>query len=84
MARTARFGFLVAALGVGHFVAPKQFASIVKPVFPADTDAWVLRNGVMESAIGTSMMVPKLRKLGVVGLLGYIGWLGYRAVDPQG
>jgi hypothetical protein len=51
--------------------------------FPDDTDEWVLRDGASEVVIGLALMVPKLRKAGVLALAGYAGWLGYNVANAQ-
>lgn len=78
---TGKLGFLVAATGAAHFVAPEAFESVTKAAFPDDTAAWVLRNGATETAIGLAMMLKPTRKLGVLALFGYGGWLGYNAAS---
>ncbi|WP_375484178.1 hypothetical protein [uncultured Jatrophihabitans sp.] len=80
---TGRVGFVVAATGAAHFVAPEAFASITEAAFPDDTATWVLRNGATETAVGLAMMAPPTRKLGVAALLGYVGWLGYRVANAS-
>jgi len=80
---TGKLGFLVAATGAAHFVAPDVFEDVTKMAFPQDTAEWVKRNGATESAIGVAMMLKPTRKLGVLGLLGYVGWLGFNAANAQ-
>ena len=80
---TGKLGFVIAATGAAHFAAPEAFAGITKSAFPEDTDAWVLRNGATETAVGLAMMLPPTRKLGVAALLGYLGWLGYNAANAR-
>lgn len=78
-----KVGVLVAAVGAAHFAAPDAFEEVTKMAFPNDTQEWIKRNGATEVAIGTAMVLPLTRKLGVLGLLGYGGWLGYNAVNAQ-
>ena len=80
---TGKLGFLVAATGAAHFVAPDAFEDVTKMAFPQDTSEWVKRNGATESAIGVAMMLKPTRKLGVLGLLGYVGWLGFNAANAK-
>ncbi|HEV7204972.1 MAG TPA: hypothetical protein VGN18_10195 [Jatrophihabitans sp.] len=81
MALLGKFGFVVAAVGAAHFVVPEAFEEITAAAFPQDTQDWIQRNGITEVAVGTALMVPPTRKLGVLGLLGYAGWLGYNAAN---
>lgn len=74
-----KVGLILAATGAAHLVKPEAFESITKAAFPDDTAAWIKRNGATEFAIGTALVVPKLRKVGVLGLLAYVGFLGSRA-----
>lgn len=78
-----KVGVLVAAVGAAHFVVPDAFEEVTKLAFPKDTQEWITRNGICEVAIGTAMVLPLTRKLGVLGLLGYGGWLGYNAANAQ-
>ena len=80
---TGTLGFVIAATGAAHFVAPEAFAGITKAAFPEDTATWVLRNGATETAVGLAMMAPPTRKLGVAALAGYLGWLGYNAANAE-
>jgi uncharacterized membrane protein len=80
---TGKIGFLVAAVGAAHFAAPDKFEELTRVAFPVDTKNWVVRNGAIEIAIGSAMMIKPTRKLGVLALLGYAGWLGYNAANAQ-
>ena len=70
-------GIGIAATGIAHFIAPGAFKAITEPAFPQDTDKWIVRNGVSETAIGTAIALPSTRKLGFLGLAAYVGWLGF-------
>lgn len=80
---SGKVGFVLAATGVAHFVAPDVFTDVTKLAFPNDTADWVQRNGATETAIGLALMTPFLKKAGKVSLVGYLGWLGYNAVNAQ-
>ena len=80
---TGKLGFVLTAIGAAHFAAPDVFAQITKPVFPENTQDWVVRNGVTESAIGAAMMLKPTRKLGLFALLGHAVWLGYNAANAK-
>jgi uncharacterized membrane protein len=70
-------GFLIALTGIAHFIAPQYFKDLTKVAFPEDTDDWILRNGAIETAVGTSIALKPTRKLGFVGLGAYVGWLAF-------
>lgn len=73
-------GVSLTASGLAHFVAPRPFEFISKPVFPEDTEKWVRINGASETAIGLAMLERRTRVLGVIGSLVYVVYLGDRAV----
>ncbi len=83
MALTGKLGLLIAGIGAAHFAAPEAFVDMTKMAYPTDTDKWVLRDGASEVVIGTAMMLPLTRKLGVLGLLGYTGWIGYNVAQAN-
>jgi uncharacterized membrane protein len=83
MTLIGKLGLLVAGVGAAHFVVPEAFEDVTKVAFPDDTDEWVLRDGASEVVIGLALMVPKLRKAGVLALAGYAGWLGYNVANAQ-
>ena len=70
-------GLLIALTGIAHFIAPQYFKDITKVAFPEDTDDWIMRNGAIETALGTSIACSKTRKLGFLGLGAYAGWLAF-------
>ncbi|MEC4616367.1 MULTISPECIES: GNAT family protein [Tsukamurella] len=74
-------GVLLAASGAAHFVAPRPFVFISKPMFPDDTEKWVRRNGAAEAGIGLALIRKETRPIGFVGLIAYVVYLGDRAVS---
>lgn len=73
-------GVMLASSGFAHFVAPRSFGAISKPVFPDDTGKWVKINGASEAAIGLALMRRQTRVVGIVSSLVYVAYLGDRAV----
>lgn len=73
-------GVVLAASGLAHFVAPRPFIFISKPMFPDDTEKWVQRNGAAETAIGLALISKPTRAAGFVGLIVYGVYLGDRLV----
>lgn len=73
-------GLLIALTGIAHFVAPQYFKDLTKVAFPEDTDDWIMRNGAIETAVGTAIALQKTRKLGFLGLGAYAGWLAFNGV----
>jgi uncharacterized membrane protein len=70
-------GFLIALTGIAHFIAPQYFKDLTKVAFPENTDDWIVRNGAIETAVGTTIALQKTRKLGFLGLGVYVGWLAF-------
>lgn len=70
------FGVASATSGLAHFVAPRPFAAISKPLFPEDTAKWVKVNGASEAIVGLALINRRTRAFGVVGLLVYGVHLG--------
>lgn len=80
MADLRSAGVALAVTGLAHFVAPKPFELITKPLFPQNTGDWVQRNGVTELSLGAAIAVPQTRKVGLAGLAVYVAWLARRGV----
>lgn len=70
----------LASAGLSHFVAPRLFGWISRPVFPEDTGKWVKVNGAAETGIGLALLDRRTRLAGVAGALVYVAYLGERAV----
>ncbi|NLG56008.1 MAG: hypothetical protein GX542_10255 [Rhodococcus sp.] len=50
--------------GVLHFLAPKFYDAIVPRSLPGEPRTYTYASGVAEFAIGTSLLVPRTRRLG--------------------
>ena len=59
-----RTAAMLIGIGVGHFVAPKQFDSIVPAELPGDARFYTYASGVAEVGIGTMLLVPRTRRAG--------------------
>ena len=70
-------GITIALTGIAHFIAPQYFRDITKAAFPEDTDAWIKKNGAIETAIGSAIVLKSTRKIGLGGLSAYAGWLAF-------
>ncbi|MET9953873.1 hypothetical protein ABZ135_20290 [Streptomyces sp. NPDC006339] len=53
---------LMASAGVAHFVAPKQFDSIVPRSLPGSPRAWTAASGVAELALAAGLALPATRR----------------------
>lgn len=56
--------FLLIVGGVGHFVAPRVYASIVPRSLPGGRRFWVVASGVAELTTGLAVAAPQTRRLG--------------------
>lgn len=72
-------GVTIAATGLAHFVAPRAFVALSKPVFSDDTEKWVQVNGATETAIGLAFLERRTRPFGLIGVLAYGAFLCDRA-----
>lgn len=80
---TSVAGAGLAVVGASHFVAPQAFAPITAPLFPDNTTAWTLRNGVNELIVGIALTNHRTRRIGWAFLVAYLGHLGYRALQAR-
>ena len=65
--KTVRYWAMPAALGamgVLHFVAPKQFDRLIPPELPGSRRAWTYGSGVAELAVAGLLARPDTRALG--------------------
>jgi uncharacterized membrane protein len=74
-------GISIALTGIAHFIAPQYFKDLTKVAFPEDTDAWIQKNGAIETAIGAAITLKPTRKLGFLGLGAYAGWLAFNGAQ---
>jgi uncharacterized membrane protein len=63
--------------GVGHFLAPKPFDTIVPAELPGDARFYTYASGVAEVGIGAMLIVPRTRRAGALAAV-----LLYIAVFP--
>ncbi|GGS53174.1 DoxX family protein [Streptomyces cinerochromogenes] len=52
---------LLAAAGVAHFAAPRQFDAIVPRALPGSPRAWTYGSGAVELALAAGIAVPRTR-----------------------
>ncbi|MFE0699676.1 hypothetical protein [Streptomyces sp. NPDC058872] len=66
MASSARPALLLAGLlataGAAHFVAPKQFDTIVPESLPGSARAWTAASGAVELALAAGLALPATRR----------------------
>lgn len=61
-----RMGLMLIGIGVGHFLAPKPFDTIVPAELPGSQRFYTLASGVAEVGVGTMLLVPRTRRLGAL------------------
>ncbi|MFI7505000.1 MauE/DoxX family redox-associated membrane protein [Streptomyces sp. NPDC049687] len=57
---------LLAAAGVAHFAAPRQFDATVPRALPGSPRAWTYGSGVAELALAAGVALPRTRKAAAV------------------
>jgi len=72
-----RMGAMLIGTGVGHFVAPKPFDTIVPAELPGSARFYTYASGVAEMGIGTMLLLPQTRRPGALAAIGL-----YLAVFP--
>lgn len=55
---------MLIGIGVGHFVAPKPFDTIVPAELPGSARFYTLASGVAEIGVGALLLVPRTRRFG--------------------
>ncbi|MFF5701148.1 hypothetical protein ACFY7H_01340 [Streptomyces sp. NPDC012794] len=55
---------LMASAGLAHFVAPRQFDSIVPRSLPGSPRAWTKASGAVELALAARLALPATRRAG--------------------
>ena len=58
-------GFLIGA-GIAHFAVPGFFDPLVPEALPGSQRAWTYGSGLVEMAVGTSVLNPKTRARGAL------------------
>ena len=61
-----RMGLMLIGIGVGHFLAPKPFDTIVPAELPGSPRFYTLASGVAEVGVGSMLLVPRARRLGAL------------------
>lgn len=59
-------GAWLIGMGVGHFVAPKPFDSIVPTELPGSRRFYTYASGVAEVGVGALLLVPRTRRTGAL------------------
>lgn len=72
-----RAGAMLIGIGVGHFLAPKPFDTIVPAELPGDPRFYTYASGVAEVGIGTMLLLPQTRRAGALAAIAL-----YLAVFP--
>jgi uncharacterized membrane protein len=54
-------GAMLIGIGVGHFLAPKPFDTIIPAELPGDPRFYTYASGIAEVGIGTMLLVPRTR-----------------------
>ena len=68
---------MLIGIGVGHFVMPKPFDTIVPAELPGSPRFYTLASGVAEVGIGALMLAPRTRRAAAVAAIAL-----YLAVYP--
>ena len=61
-----RMGLMLIGIGVGHFLAPKPFDTIVPAELPGSPRFYTLASGVAAVGVGSMLLVPRTRRLGAL------------------
>lgn len=72
-----RMAAMLIGIGVGHFLAPKPFDTIVPAELPGSPRFYTHASGVAEVGIGAMLLVPRTRRLGALAAVAL-----YLAVYP--
>ena len=57
---------MLIGIGVGHFLAPKPFDTIVPAELPGSPRFYTYASGVAEVGVGTMLLVPQARRAGAL------------------
>ena len=72
-----RTAAMLIGIGVGHFLVPKPFDTIVPAELPGDARFYTYASGVAEVGVGSLLLLPRTRRLGAVAAIAL-----YLAVFP--
>ena len=70
-------GAMLIGIGVGHFLAPKPFDTIVPAELPGSPRFYTYASGVAEVGIGAMLLAPRTRRVGALAAIAL-----YLAVYP--
>ena len=59
-----RMAAMLIGIGVGHFLAPKPFDTIVPAELPGSPRFYTYASGVAEVGVGAMLLAPRTRRLG--------------------
>ncbi|MGI9125619.1 MAG: DoxX family protein [Mycobacterium sp.] len=59
-----RMAAMLIGIGIGHFVKPQPFDTIVPAELPGSPRFYTLASGVAEVGVGAMLLAPKTRRLG--------------------
>ena len=60
---------MLIAIGIGHFVAPKPFDTIVPDELPGSPRFYTYASGVAEVGVGAMLLAPRTRRLGATAAI---------------
>jgi uncharacterized membrane protein len=61
-----RMAAMLIGIGVGHFVAPKPFDTIVPAELPGNPRFYTYASGVAEVGVGAMLLAPRTRRAGAL------------------
>lgn len=61
-----RMAAMLIGIGIGHFLKPKPFDTIVPPELPGSPRFYTLASGVAEVGVGAMLLVPRTRRTGAL------------------
>ncbi len=61
-----RMAAMLIGIGVGHFLRPKPFDTIIPPELPGSPRFYTLASGVAEVGVGAMLLAPRTRRTGAL------------------
>lgn len=61
-----RMAAMLIGIGIGHFVRPKPFDTIVPAELPGNARFYTYASGVAEVGVGAMLLVPRTRRTGAL------------------